>query len=110
MKVLVINPGATSGKGGAQIASLAVGMDWIPFDGFLAQLHQGEAVLTAEENRIWQQFKNGQRGVDYDQLGGMISGIKPGGDVFLNGRVVGEVVSQMQGNQYRTMQRSGWQQ
>lgn len=106
----VINPGATSGKGGAQIASLAVGMDWIPFDGFLAQLHQGEAVLTAEENRIWQQFKNGQRGVDYDQLGGMISGIKPGGDVFLNGRVVGEVVSQMQGNQYRTMQRSGWQQ
>ena len=106
----VINPGATSGKGGAQIASLAVGMDWIPFDGFLAQLHQGEAVLTAEENRIWQAFKNGQRGVDYDQLGGMISGIKPGGDVFLNGRVVGEVVSQMQGNQYRTMQRSGWQQ
>lgn len=106
----VINPGATSGKGGAQIASLAVGMDWIPFDGFLAQLHQGEAVLTAEENRIWQAFKNGGRGVDYDQLGGMISGIKPGGDVFLNGRVVGEVVSQMQGNQYRTMQRSGWQQ
>ena len=105
----VIKPGARASGGGAQIASLAVGADWIPFDGFLAQLHQGEAVLTAEENRVWQAFKNGQRGVDYDQLGGMISGIKPGGDVYLEGRVVGQVVSQIQGNQYRTMQRSGWQ-
>lgn len=105
----IIKPGATSGKG-SNIASLAVGMDWIPFDGFLASLHEGEAVLTAEENRVWQQFKNNQRGVDYDQLNGMISGIKPGGDVYLDGRVVGSVISQMQGNQYRTMQRSGWQQ
>lgn len=105
----VIKPGARASGGGAQIASLAVGADWIPFDGFLAQLHQGEAVLTAEENRVWQAFKNGQRGVDYDQIGGMISGIKPGGDVYLEGRVVGQVVSQIQGNQYRTMQRSGWQ-
>ena len=105
----VIKPGARASGGGAQIASLAVGADWIPFDGFLAQLHQGEAVLTAEENRVWQAFKNGQRGVDYDQIGGMISGIKPGGDVYLEGRVVGQVVSQIQGNQYRSMQRSGWQ-
>ena len=105
----VIKPGARASGGGMQIASLAVGADWIPFDGYLAQLHQGEAVLTAEENRVWQAFKNGQRGVDYDQIGGMISGIKPGGDVYLEGRVVGQVVSQIQGNQYRTMQRSGWQ-
>lgn len=105
----VIKPGARGNTGGMQVASLAVGADWIPFDGFLAQLHQGEAVLTAEENRVWQAFKNGGRGVDYDQLGGMISGIKPGGDVYLEGRVVGQVISQIQGNQYRTMQRSGWQ-
>lgn len=105
----VIKPGARGNTGGMQIASLAVGADWIPFDGYLAQLHQGEAVLTAEENRVWQAFKNGGRGVDYDQLGGMISGIKPGGDVYLEGRVVGQVVSQIQGNQYRQMQRSGWQ-
>lgn len=107
----VIKPGARASGGGAhKIASLDVGADWIPFDGFLAQLHQGEAVLTAEENRVWQAFKNGQRGVDYDQIGGMISGIKPGGDVYLEGRVVGQVVSGLQGNQYRTMQRSGFQQ
>lgn len=88
----------------------ATGLNYVPFDGYLAQLHEGEGILTAEENRIWQAFKNGQRGVDYDQLGGIMrDSIKPGGDVYLDGRVVGAVVSQMQGNQYRTMQRSGWQ-
>ena len=109
----VIKP--ATGKGNARnmntIASFDVGTDWIPYDGMLAQLHEGEAVLTAEENRIWQRFKNGQRGVDYEQLGGVMrDNIKPGGSVYLDGRVVGQVVSQMQGNQYRTMQRSGWQQ
>ena len=106
-----IKPHATPTNGAQAIASLAVGADWIPFDGFLAQLHEGEAVLTAEENRVWQQFKNGQRGVDYDTLGGVMrENVKPGGNVYLDGRVVGSVISQMQGNQYRTMQRSGWQQ
>lgn len=85
------------------------GLDRVPFDGYLARLHEGEGILTAEENRVWQAFKNGQGGVDYDQLGGMIGSIKPGGDVFLDGKVVGAVVSQMQGNQFRTLQRSGWQ-
>jgi hypothetical protein len=90
--------------------SHATGLNYVPFDGYLAQLHEGEGILNAEENRIWQAFKNGQRGVDYDQLGGIMrDSIKPGGDVYLDGRVVGAVVSQMQGNQYRTMQRSGWQ-
>lgn len=104
-----IRPGAKNGA--KAIPQLAVGMDWIPFDGFLASLHEGEAVLTAEENRVWQQFKNNQRGVDYDTLGGVMrDNVKPGGDVYLEGRVVGEVISQMQGDQYRTMQRSGWQQ
>ena len=107
----VIKPHATGGGRQNVIqGEFAVGLDRVPFDGFLASLHEGEGILTAEENRIWQAFKNGQQGVDYDQLGGMISGIKPGGNVYLDGRVVGSVVSQMQGAQYRTMQRSGWQQ
>lgn len=90
--------------------SFASGLNWVPFDGFLAQLHEGEGILTAEENRVWQQFKANQRGVDYDQLGGVMrDNIQPGGNVYLDGRVVGSVISQMQGNQYRTLQRSGWQ-
>ena len=39
------------------------GLDYVPFDGYLARLHEGESVLTAEENRIWQRFRNGQHGL-----------------------------------------------
>ena len=90
--------------------SHAAGLNYVPFDGYLAQLHEGEGILTSEENRVWQNFKAGQRGVDYDQLGGVMrDNIKPGGNVYLDGRVVGSVISDMQGSQYRSLQRSGWQ-
>ena len=89
------------------------GLSFVPFDGYLAELHQGEGILTAEENRIWQRFKNGQAShvnVDYDALGGIMrDNIHAGGDVFLDGRTVGRVISDIQGNQYRSLQRSGWQ-
>lgn len=93
--------------------SHALGLDYVPFNGYLAELHEGEGVLTAEENRIWQRFRNGDmssRNVDYDALGAtMRDNVKPGGDVYLDGRVVGSVISAQQGRSYRTLQRSGWQ-
>ena len=33
------------------ISSRAVGIDSVPYDGFLASLHEGEAILTKAENR-----------------------------------------------------------
>ena len=89
------------------------GLDYVPFDGYLSELHEGEGILTAEENRIWQRFKNGQASsgnVDYDALGGVMrDNVKAGGDVYLDGRTVGAVVSGIQGRSYRNLQRSGWQ-
>ena len=89
------------------------GLDYVPFDGYLSELHEGEGILTAEENRIWQRFKSGglsSRNVDYDALGGVVrDNVKAGGDVYLDGRTVGEVISGMQGRSYRNLQRSGWQ-
>jgi hypothetical protein len=88
------------------------GLDYVPFDGYLAGLHEGEGILTAEENRIWQRFKNGAQPqtMDYDALGtAMRDNVKAGGDVYLDGRVVGAVISKQQGNSYRALQRSGWQ-
>ena len=91
----------------------ATGLDYVPFTGYLAALHEGEGILTAEENRIWQRFKNGgvaSQNVDYDALGAtMRDNVKPGGDVYLDGRVVGSVISAQQGRNYRALQRSGWQ-
>lgn len=89
------------------------GLNYVPFDGYLAELHQGEGILTAEENRIWQRFKDGQgtAAVDYDALGGVMrDNVKAGGNVYLDGRPVGRVMSQVQGDQYRSLKRSGWQQ
>ena len=90
------------------------GLNFVPFDGYLASLHEGEGILTAEENRIWQRFKNGDmsgRNVDYEALGGVMrDNVHAGGNVYLDGRTVGKVISDMQGNQYRSLQRSGWQQ
>lgn len=94
--------------------SFEMGLDRVPFDGFLAELHEGEGILTAEENRIWQRFKNGdasgRNSIDYDALGVSVGeNVKAGGDVYLDGRTVGEVISGIQGRSYRNLTRSGWQ-
>lgn len=88
------------------------GLNYVPFDGYLASLHEGEGILTAEENRIWQRFRNGQpdNTATLDSLlGNHLQGVKAGGNVYLDGRKVGDVVSARQGQAYRSLQRSGWQ-
>jgi phage-related minor tail protein len=49
------SPSTQSGGGGgpAVNASLAVGMAYVPFDGFIAELHKGERVMTAAENKSY---------------------------------------------------------
>lgn len=95
--------------------TFAKGTDYIPFDNYLAYLHEGEAVLTAEEAALWRNFKNGganlRNSIDYGQLSGAIWDSAPsmGGDVYLDGRAVGRVISAQQANSYRALERSGWQ-
>ena len=91
------------------VQGFETGLDFVPRDDFLARLHEGEAVLTAEENKVWQGLKYGG-GVDYDAIGGVMrDNIRPGGDVYLDGRIVGNVISDRQGRNYKSLQRSGWQ-
>ena len=94
--------------------SHATGLDFVPFDNYLARLHEGESILTAEEARVWRQFKYGQKStansVDYDALGSaMRDNIRTGGNVYLDGQTVGRVISARQANDYRQLERSGWQ-
>lgn len=91
------------------------GLDRVPFNDFLAVLHEGESVLTAEEAKIWRNFKYGgastRNTLDYDALGAtMRENVHAGGNVYLDGRTVGRVISARQADSFRSMERSGFQQ
>lgn len=91
--------------------SSRMGLDFVPHDDYIARLHEGERVLTAQENQIWNALRNGGvSGFDLETLGGVMrDNVKAGGNVYLDGRVVGSVISDQQGKSYRQLQRSGWQ-
>jgi hypothetical protein len=82
------------------------GLDYVPFDGYTAQLHEGESILTKEEARIWRGYMEGNSNF----LSGAIWNNAPdmGGNVYLDGQIVGNVVSARQGRQFRRLERSGW--
>ena len=96
--------GKTEGSG-------RMGIPLVPHDDYIARLHEGERVLTAQENQIWNALRNGGvAGFDLETLGGVMrDNVKAGGNVYLDGRVVGSVISDQQGKAYRQLQRSGWQ-
>lgn len=105
-----------SGGGGLILHPHADGLDFVPFDNYLARLHEGESILTAEEAKVWRDFKQGgassRNSIDYGALSGAIWDNAPqmgGGNVYLDGQTVGRVISTQQGNSYRALERSGWQ-
>lgn len=102
----------TTSTGKKADASGRFGLDYVPHDDFLIRAHEGERLLTAQENQIWNTLLNGGvAGFDLEDLGGVMrDNIKPGGNVYLDGRTVGQVISDRQGRNYKSLQRSGWQQ
>ena len=88
-----------------------MGWDYVPRDNFIIRAHEGETLLNAEEARLWRNFKaNGISSDDIEALSGSIGeSVRPGGNVYLDGRIVGQVIADQQGKSYRALQRSGWQ-
>ncbi len=50
---------------GTPNGSHATGLNYVPYDNYLARLHVGEAVLTASEAQTW---RSQQQGIDYGAL------------------------------------------
>jgi hypothetical protein len=107
--------GGGNGSSNVSIASKEIGMDRVPFDGYLAALHEGESILTAEEARVWRNMKYGPilagNQFDYGAMGSAIGANMPnfnGMQVVWNGQVLGRVIAAQQADSLRTMERSGW--
>jgi methyl-accepting chemotaxis protein len=101
----------TTNTGKKADASGRFGLDYVPRDDYIIRAHEGERLLNAQENQIWNTLLNGGvAGFDLDALGGVMrDNIKTGGNVYLDGRAVGSIISDRQGRNYRSLQRSGWQ-
>ena len=80
----------------------AGGLDFVPMEGYY-HLHPGERVQTAAEATISRSYGLQAPGLDIGAMARAMSG-----DVFLDGRIVGRVMSAQQANSYRALERSGW--
>lgn len=97
-------------RGGYVEGSFASGINYVPRD-MNARIHEGETILNAQEASFYRAIKNGAiNGVDMETLGGVMrDNVRPGGNVYLDGKIVGSVISDRQGRAYKSLQRSGWQ-
>lgn len=67
--------------------SNADGLDYVPFDGYISELHKGEAVLTAREAEVW---RTGGASIDYGTLASAVWASAPR-DLFASPQVNVEV-------------------
>ena len=98
--------------------SNADGLDYVPFDGYISELHKGEAVLTAREAEVW---RTGGTSIDYKALASAVWASAPRDlfagmpapqvnvEVGLNGENLVEYVSTQQQLGLQSYNMSKWQ-
>lgn len=75
LKVSKDNPLSSPGYNTSLIAgSYKTGLSYVPYDGFIAELHQGERVLTAEENKLYNTLNVRDRSQPNNSIIKMING------------------------------------
>ncbi len=98
--------------------SNADGLDYVPFDGYISELHKGEAVLTAREAEVW---RAGGDSINYEALASAVWASAPRDlfagmpapqvnvEVGLNGENLVEYVSTQQQLGLQSYNMSKWQ-
>ena len=73
----------------------ATGLDYVPYNNYVARLHEGEAVLTKAEASLWRRGDDagGAVGIDYGQLGQAVAAAMAGMSVQMDGQAVGALVT-----------------
>ena len=94
-----------SGAIAAVFGTHANGLDYVPYDGYFAMLHQGERVQTAAEADLSRRYGNQAPSAD---IGGAIRAGMGNMQIIWRGRVVADVLSEQQGDSFRALERSGW--
>ena len=80
---------------GGEGQGFATGLDYVPYNNYVARLHEGEAVLTKAEASLWRRGDDagGAVGIDYGQLGQAMAGALSGMSVQMDSQAVGVMVT-----------------
>lgn len=83
--------------------SHAAGLEFVPFDGYRAELHYGERVMTAAENSALETLDRAVASLNAGRVSGSNTPqtIRVTVPVVLNGRTLGETVTEFQTNEGR---------
>lgn len=85
--------GTSHGGGGH---SFAKGLNYVPYDGYVAVLHRGETILNQSQGREWRQ--NGGSGLDmrqlYESVASAVAAAVSGIAINMDGKAVGNAVTE----------------
>lgn len=72
----------------------ASGLGYVPYDDYAAYLHRGEAVLTRQQAEEYRRNQSGAQPIDTEALAGAIIGALSGLSVTMDGKKVGNIVTE----------------
>lgn len=101
--------GAGGAPEGSSVPGHATGLAYVPYDNYLARLHQGESVLTRTEAAQWRGGMSGQgvQQMDYARLAQAVADALGGMAVQMDGQTVGMLVTPTVSRELGRQVRSG---